>query len=550
MISIFQKPSTRVRVETLLPSSPSSQRDATSTMSLSLTFARATPLARPRVASRTSCARTRPCAPPRRATEPLARPRATPASTEEDESRKMTSKTVDALDVSSSTASTATRTYEWDALDVFLSYSALALALALGDGRALSGWQFGYVPYFAALASLSIYIGAHRGLTRDFRETISFESSLAGPFVLSGALFAAYVCLEVFKLDLSVVTNAYFFILSAFAVAGNAVEPLHASGEWWRESAVKIAVPNGWATDPKTGEVVEDAELDVTPAQMVGAVAGLALATADLQAGHQSFTLNNAVACFIVSDFLSVIGFGSFKSCATALVGLLAYDAFWVFKSESVVGQNVMMSVATNQSFNGPFRLLFPRFEDVLNPLPIDTFPFSLLGLGDIAIPGMLCALMLRYDASRATDLRGRANAAASAFMDVFDTEREEVAKNVSNGSVDADDVDVEIDGYRTGIGRRAGDAAVLAYDEANGVYEDAISIPSSLGGRAFFATSIQAYLIGLLAAVSANVVTREGQPALVYLVPITLAAVLNTARTRDELGRFFSFTDERESSI
>ena len=32
----------------------------------------------------------------------------------------------------------------------------------------------------------SIYIGAHRGLTRDFRETISFESSLAGPFVLSG----------------------------------------------------------------------------------------------------------------------------------------------------------------------------------------------------------------------------------------------------------------------------------------------------------------------------------------------------------------------------
>ena len=208
------------------------------------------------------------------------------------------------------------------------------------------------------------------------------------------------------------------------------------------------------------------------------------------------------------------------------------------------------MSVATNQSFNGPFRLLFPRFEDVLNPLPIDTFPFSLLGLGDIAIPGMLCALMLRYDASRATDLRGRGNAAASAFMDVFDTEREEVAKNVSNGSVDADDVDVEIDGYRTGIGRRAGDAAVLAYDEANGVYEDAISIPSSLGGRAFVATSIQAYLIGLLAAVSANVVTREGQPALVYLVPITLTAVLNTARTRDELGRFFSFTDERESSI
>ena len=44
----------------------------------------------------------------------------------------------------------------------------------------------------------------------------------------------------------------------------------------------------------------------------LGDPAGLALATADLQAGDlSSFTLNNAVACFIVSDFLSVIGFGS-----------------------------------------------------------------------------------------------------------------------------------------------------------------------------------------------------------------------------------------------
>ena len=118
-----------------------------------------------------------------------------------------------------------------------------------------------------------------------------------------------------------------------------------------------------------TREPAKDAEIDVTSAQMVGVVVGVALATLDLRANHQDFTLNNLIAACIVSDFLSVIGFGSFKSCATALCGLLAYDAFWVFRSEAVVGKNVMMSVAANASFKGPFRLLFP-LRDVLDPLP------------------------------------------------------------------------------------------------------------------------------------------------------------------------------------
>jgi hypothetical protein len=53
----------------------------------------------------------------------------------------------------------------------------------------------------------------------------------------------------------------------------------------------------------------------------------------------------------------------------------------------------------------------------VLNPPPPGILPFSLLGLGDVAVPGLLACLMLRYDASRATDMRGRATAAAAAFM-------------------------------------------------------------------------------------------------------------------------------------
>jgi minor histocompatibility antigen H13 len=37
-------------------------------------------------------------------------------------------------------------------------------------------------------------------------------------------------------------------------------------------------------------------------------------------------------------------------------------------------------------------------------------------GLGDVAVPGLLACLALRYDASRATDMRARASAAAAAI--------------------------------------------------------------------------------------------------------------------------------------
>lgn len=446
------------------------------------------------------------------------------------------------------------RTYSWDSFDVFRSYGALASVLAVGSSGALAGQRWAYVPYFTSLAVCAIYVGAHRGLTRDFRETISFQSSLLGPFVLSAALFAAYVALELLHLDLSVFANGYFFVLGAVAVAGNAAEPLNAAGAFWREGIVKLPVPDGLAIDPVTREPAKDAEIDVTSAQMVGVVVGVALATLDLRANHQDFTLNNLIAACIVSDFLSVIGFGSFKSCATALCGLLAYDAFWVFRSEAVFGENVMMSVAANASFNGPFRLLFPRFEDVLDPLPLDAFSFSLLGLGDVAIPGSLIALMLRYDASRAGNLQGRANAAADAFMEVFQSEKEEVA-SVENRFDENDAARTyEKDGYRTGIGKRAGDAAVAAYDEAGEAggfaFDEPISVPSSLSGRAFFSSSLSAYVVGLLLAVAANVVTKEGQPALVYLVPTLLGVVAYVALGRGEADRVLAFEDEREDSL
>ncbi len=69
-----------------------------------------------------------------------------------------------------------------------------------------------------------------------------------------------------------------------------------------------------------------------------------------------------------------------------------------------------MLSVATSDVITGPMRLIYPRAS---TDTEAGFFPFSLLGLGDLAVPGLLACLALRFDASRATDMRSRGMAAA-----------------------------------------------------------------------------------------------------------------------------------------
>ncbi|XP_043595246.1 minor histocompatibility antigen H13 isoform X1 [Bombus pyrosoma] len=71
------------------------------------------------------------------------------------------------------------------------------------------------------------------------------------------------------------------------------------------------------------------------------------------------------------------------------LCGLLFYDAFWVF------GTDVMVTVA--RSFEVPIKLVFP--QDILEK-GLTASNFAMLGLGDIVLPGIFIALLLRFDNS------------------------------------------------------------------------------------------------------------------------------------------------------
>ncbi|ORX74090.1 hypothetical protein DL89DRAFT_253979 [Linderina pennispora] len=86
---------------------------------------------------------------------------------------------------------------------------------------------------------------------------------------------------------------------------------------------------------------------------------------------------------------IGLIRLDSFKSGMIMLGGLFAYDIFWVF------GTEVMVSVAKN--FDAPIKVVFPK-----ELLPADgALKFTMLGLGDIVVPGIFVALCLRFDRHR-----------------------------------------------------------------------------------------------------------------------------------------------------
>lgn len=78
----------------------------------------------------------------------------------------------------------------------------------------------------------------------------------------------------------------------------------------------------------------------------------------------------------------------SFKAGTMLLVGLFFYDIFWVFATD------VMTTVA--KGIDAPILLQFP--QDIYRNGWLDANKYSMLGLGDVVIPGIFIALLRRFD--------------------------------------------------------------------------------------------------------------------------------------------------------
>ncbi len=123
--------------------------------------------------------------------------------------------------------------------------------------------------------------------------------------------------------------------------------------------------------------------------------------------------LSNLLALSLSLNAITLIELDSFVTGSIVLGGLFLYDIFWVF------GTEVMVSVARN--FDAPIKIVWPKnFPALLHALLSSSssaenawglkreaisairWQFTMLGLGDIVMPGIFVALALRYDQHRA----------------------------------------------------------------------------------------------------------------------------------------------------
>lgn len=176
--------------------------------------------------------------------------------------------------------------------------------------------------------------------------------------------------------------------------------------------------------------------------------------------------IRNAISMNLAIWAISQLTLKNLKSGVFILTALFVYDIYFVF------GTTVMVTVATNIDL--PIKLALPsKFNTVLN-----NFEFSILGLGDIVLPGIFIALCYKYDIWQWHYVN----------------------------------VDTEFH---------------LLNWHYVGVY---------------FVTALISYTIALAACMCALTIFGTAQPALLYIVPSLLVSTLTVAWARGDLAQFWSF--------
>ncbi|SPO25523.1 related to Minor histocompatibility antigen H13 [Ustilago trichophora] len=194
----------------------------------------------------------------------------------------------------------------------------------------------------------------------------------------------------------------------------------------------------------------------------------------------KNWIISNLLALSLSLNAIALMSLDSFRTGAIMLGGLFVYDIFWVFATP------VMVSVARN--FDAPIKIVWPK--NILEALwalqagdQLPKLQFTMLGLGDIVIPGIFVALALRYDQLVASEAKPSASFTKS-------------------------------------------------YTRFN---------------KPYFKATLAAYVAGLATTMGVMHFFKAAQPALLYLSPACTGAVFLTAALRGEFKQIWNWTDGEE---
>jgi len=124
-----------------------------------------------------------------------------------------------------------------------------------------------------------------------------------------------------------------------------------------------------------------------------------------------NWILNNVIAISLSIVSICFIRVPGLKVALMVMGSLFIYDIFWVFYSSKLFGENVMVKVATTAANNpaatiaSTLRISTQYIVPTLQlPMKI-IFGGSILGLGDIVIPGLLISFTCRFDKFKGNSL-------------------------------------------------------------------------------------------------------------------------------------------------
>lgn len=207
-------------------------------------------------------------------------------------------------------------------------------------------------------------------------ESIGHKEALRFPIFASMFLLGFYLIYKYISKDLINILLTFQFCLATIISTSSLLEGLIPFPQAMRKVITHVKPPK------IIKSILEINDFDITQAILVCTV--ICSIPVMLYYVTKYWALNNIFGILFSIVALRNINLSSFKVGLILLWLLFFYDIFWVY------GTDVMVTVAKNLDI--PIKLLFPY----LNEEGVEKF--SMLGLGDIVIPGIFVGLCLKFD--------------------------------------------------------------------------------------------------------------------------------------------------------
>lgn len=242
------------------------------------------------------------------------------------------------------------------------------------------------------MAMLPIVFGSIRSVklhkrkqeTGEKADTMTKKDAMFFPLIASCALFGLYMFFKIFSKDhINLLLTGYFFFLGVMALA-HLMSPVV-------NSLMPTAIPKipfhilFTKGEGKNKENIINYKFSTY--DIICLIISSGIGVWYLLKKH--WIANNMFGLAFAVNGVELLHLNNIVTGCILLSGLFFYDIFWVF------GTNVMVTVA--MSFEAPIKLVFPQ-DLITNGLNASNF--AMLGLGDIVIPGIFIALLLRFDHS------------------------------------------------------------------------------------------------------------------------------------------------------